>query len=601
MWGQIIGAVAPAVIGGIMGNKAAKDDRKNMAAMNAANMASFNQYKPYVDNALSGGEDAFNNALNTGYYQGPTYAGPNATQLGSIGNAANASNAIYNSGMGMMNVGAGFGNNANSLYNAALGNAGNIGNYQGTFDQNIQDQRNLANAYTGLAGNIADAGAQYGNYRNQFDQLGTGFNQLSDTVQGYKSNFDNLASDMRGLTNDVKGYQNQYDNLAGDFKGMTNDLRGYQDQFSGLSGQQQGLTDRFTGMADQAANTDRLGNAMDYATANSGSLIDAAMRDSTRQLQEQTLPGINKSASGSGNVNSSRAGMADAIAQRSYDDRRADVGAQITDRLMDRSLTQQSQQFADQSGALTNAGSSISNTGSQLGNAANSVTSAGNMLGNAANQYGNSVNTLNTAGNMMGNVGNQYNNAINSMNTAGNMMSNAGSQFGNAANMVSNDINSLTSSGNMLGNAGNAFNNSMNAATGATGNIGSMNNALNTAGGFNNALSNAYNTGVNNLGTSYNMGMTAGSAGQVFDQNQLNDARNRFEGNRDFGYNMYKDYMGGMLGRAPQTNNQAQANMASPMTSTLGGMQAGFGMFGQGGNSNFFNPLFGGKGLGGFA
>ena len=59
--------------------------------------------------------------------------------------------------------------------------------------------------------------------------------------------------------------------------------------------------------------------------------------------------------------------------------------------------------------------------------------------------------------------------------------------------------------------------------------------------------------------------------------------------------------MSGMLGKAPQTNNVAQANMASPMTSTLGGMQAGFGMFGQGGNSNFFNPLFGGKGLGGFA
>ena len=482
MWGSIISAVAPTVIGGIMGNKAAKEDRKNMKAMNDANMAGFNQYKPYVDQALSGGEGAFNDALNTGYYQGPTYAGPNATQLGAIGNSANASNAIYNSGMGMMNTGAGFGNNANSLYNAAVGNAGNIGNYQGTFDKNIQDQRNLANAYTGLAGNIADAGAQYGNYRNQFDQLG-------------------------------------------------NDLRGYEGQFGGLSGQQQGLTDRFTGMADQAANTDRLGNAMDYATANSGSLIDAAMRDSTRQLQEQTLPGINTAASGSGNVNSSRAGVADAIAQRSYDDRRADVGAQITDRLMDRSLTQQAQQFADQSGALTNAGSSISNTGNQMTNASNSLINAGN-------------------------------------------------QFGSAANMVSNDINSLTSSGNMLGNAGNAYNNSMNAATGATGNIGSMNNALTTAGGFNNMLSNAYNTGVNNLGTSYNMGMTAGTAGQTFDQNQLNDDKAKFEDDRDFQYNMYKDYMSGMLGKAPQTNNTAAANMANPTTATMGGMMSGFG-FGQ--------------------
>jgi len=71
MWGQIISAVAPTVIGGIMGNKAAKEDRKNMKAMNDANMAGFRQYEPYVDQALSGGQDAFHGVLDTGYYQGP--------------------------------------------------------------------------------------------------------------------------------------------------------------------------------------------------------------------------------------------------------------------------------------------------------------------------------------------------------------------------------------------------------------------------------------------------------------------------------------------------------------------------------------------------
>jgi hypothetical protein len=38
-----------------------------------------------------------------------------------------------------MNTGAGFGNNANQLYNAALNNAGNVANYQGVFNRNIAD------------------------------------------------------------------------------------------------------------------------------------------------------------------------------------------------------------------------------------------------------------------------------------------------------------------------------------------------------------------------------------------------------------------------------------------------------------------------------
>jgi hypothetical protein len=177
-------------------------------------------------------------------------------------------------------------------------------------------------------------------------------------------------------------------------------------------------------------------------------------------------------ASGTSNANSSRAGMADAIAQRSYDDRRSDVTSNITNNLIDRSLNQQQQQFTDQSNALT---------------------SAGNM---------------------------------------------------------------------------------------------------------NNQISNAYNTGMNTMGSGFGYGMQGGQALQGYDQAALNDARLRFEGNRDFDYNMYKDYMGGMLGAAPTTNNQAAANMASPTTATLGGMQSGFG-FGQEYGPQIMNMLptnFGGYG-----
>jgi len=99
------------------------------------------------------------------------------------------------------------------------------------------------------------------------------------------------------------------------------------------------------------ASTGGMSAAQDYALNNSDPLVQAAMRDSTRQLQEQTLPGINRQASMSGNVNSSRAGVADALAQRSYDDRMADVRANVQDQLMARSLSQFNSDLRNQQAA----------------------------------------------------------------------------------------------------------------------------------------------------------------------------------------------------------------------------------------------------------
>lgn len=90
---------------------------------------------------------------------------------------------------------------------------------------------------------------------------------------------------------------------------------------------------------------DRMGTAQQYALDNSQPLINAAMRDDYRNLTEQTLPGINMGASGSGNMNSSRAGIADAVANRAFDDRKADVSANIQNQLMNQSLGQQNTQF----------------------------------------------------------------------------------------------------------------------------------------------------------------------------------------------------------------------------------------------------------------
>jgi hypothetical protein len=255
MWGQIAGAV----LGGGMSYLSSKEDRKNQAAQNAALMAGFNQYKPYVDNNLKGSEGALNNVLDTGAYTGQTYAGPNAFQTGTANTMGNFGMGMMNSGNAMMSNNAGFGANANNMY------------------------------------------------------------------------------------------------------------------------------DQYQGMVNNAQQQDRLGNAIDYANANTGSLLDTAMRDDRRNLQENTLTGIDMAASGSGNTNSSRAGIATAVANRGYDDRRADMASNIQNSLIDRSLNTQNQAFADQQNALSGA------------------MGANNAISNA---YGVGLNTMGQGSNFGMNAGN---------------------------------------------------------------------------------------------------------------------------------------------------------------------------------------------------
>jgi len=250
MWGAIIGAGA-SLLGSKMQSKA--QDKAN-----AAKMAAFNQYKPYVDANLEGSQGALDGVLNTGAYQGQTYAAPNQFQTGTANTMGGYGTNMMNSGNAMMGNTAGFGNNANSLY--------------------------------------------------------------------------------------------------GQYQGMAN-----------------------------GAQQDRLGNAMDYANQNSGSLVDAAMRPELRNLQENTLTGIDNAAMGSGNMNSSRAGVATAVANRAYDDRRADVSTNIQNSLIDRSLNQQAQQFRDQGSALQGAGQANDALQSAYGVGMNTLGQGANFGMNAGN------------------------------------------------------------------------------------------------------------------------------------------------------------------------------------------------------------------------
>ena len=241
-------------------------NKKSNAAdeANRQNMAGFNQYKPYTDNALAGGEAANDARLAAGFYGGPTYAGPNGYQTGAATGYGDASMGIMNRGFNMAGANAGFGANARGLY------------------------------------------------------------------------------------------------------------------------------DQYQGMADGVSAQGRMDTANQYAMDNMNPLVNAAMRDDRRNLQENTLTGIDLAASGSGNTNSSRAGVAEAVANRAYDDRRADVSAQVLDGLRTQSLGEQRQAFADQGNALMNAGAannSIENAYNSGMNTANTGYQMGMGAGGALQGY----------------------------------------------------------------------------------------------------------------------------------------------------------------------------------------------------------------------
>ena len=212
--GAMAAQIGGSLVSGYFANKAAKKQANAMDRANEMSNMGYLDARPYVTAGYEGGQNALNNALATGAYTGPTYAGLNNTQTNALNNQTGFGNTAFGLGQGLANTGSAFG----------------------------------------------------GNYANLFNQAQGG-----------------------GAIN----------------------------------------------------------NAINFANANSGSLVNAALRDSTRQLTQNTLPGINRAASASGNTNSSRAGVADAIALRDYSDRAADVSADVRNTLINQSLAQQQRDFGN--------------------------------------------------------------------------------------------------------------------------------------------------------------------------------------------------------------------------------------------------------------
>lgn len=148
----------------------------------------------------------------------------------------------------------------------------------------------------------------------------------------------------------------------------------------GMLGNASGFGQNYNDLYGGVLSSDNLNRAVDYAGQNAGALTDAVMRDDTRALTEQTLPALNMAASGSGNTNSSRAGVVEAIAQRGYGDRRADVQTNIANNLIDRSLAAQAQQFQNAMAANEGIGRAYGQGMATLGQGGNFGMNAGGFL-----------------------------------------------------------------------------------------------------------------------------------------------------------------------------------------------------------------------------
>lgn len=92
-------------------------------------------------------------------------------------------------------------------------------------------------------------------------------------------------------------------------------------------------------------------------------LIDASARDVSRNLFENQLPGIDRAATGSGNLNSTRAGVESAIAQRGAADRLADMSSQIRGQFFGTGLNMAQNQYNQNLSNMLNANQGLLQAG----------------------------------------------------------------------------------------------------------------------------------------------------------------------------------------------------------------------------------------------
>lgn len=181
----------------------------------------------------------------------------------------------------------------------------------------------------------------------QQQYLQHGFGQAKDALQ--------QAQDMGpytgAFTAGLNPYQSQGYNTVANFAqnqglpsaqnmvGVGNGMLGLGSQFGANAG-------AIFNKASQDPTQQVISNAGQYASnPYLDSQITAATRDVSRNLNEQQLPALDMAAAGSGNMNSSRTGVAEALMKRGADDRVADISANMRGNAYQSGLGMAQQQY----------------------------------------------------------------------------------------------------------------------------------------------------------------------------------------------------------------------------------------------------------------
>ena len=164
-------------------------------------------------------------------------------------------------------------------------------------------------------------------------------------------------------------------------------LAGVPSNFMDTSG---GFANNFSNLYNRAADINADGNyagtVLNQASAygnqspQAQAMVDNIMRDETRRLYEGQIPQINRQASATGNANASKAAVAEAIARRGYEDRRADVSADVADKLTGRYLTQANTDFTNANAANLQLGNVYNNAYKMIPQLAQLQTAAGDRF-----------------------------------------------------------------------------------------------------------------------------------------------------------------------------------------------------------------------------
>lgn len=218
-----------------------------------------------------------------------------------------------------------------------------------------------------------------------------GFQQTQNATQNALNNpvyTGQRVADINDAQRQAMGYANGYVNQgfgnAYNAQRVGSELMGTGAQFGQNAAN---LFSQYSGDPTQTI----LGNANQYANNPYVSgLIDASSRDVTRNLYENQLPTLAKAAAGSGNTNSTRAGVENAIAMRGAGDRLADMSNTIRSQFFGKGLDMSQNQYNQN---LVNS----LNTNNQLANAYTQGLGGMNTgMGLATNAYGLGMSAGNT-------------------------------------------------------------------------------------------------------------------------------------------------------------------------------------------------------------